>query len=507
MKKILFFLLFVPFLSHAQFRGDSAIGHTLIGKVKLSNPTTTGVSDTTNYKPVVRKVGDSTLSTANWLGAGGGTSYGLTPVRFKVGDGAPNTPANSVNYYTNPSITGLRILRVSANGAEIYAQPTNIYGWYSFPNGTDTVYINNFGNFPDSSRWALDFDNGLPLLGFPVTFTCTDSNTTIIKLAWASVPSATSYTVEQALNSGFTSGLATIFTGSGTSTNATGLSPGTTYFFRVHATAAGFTPGAYVITNCTTSSGGSPIAQAYIDSVLANGASLSSSQQQFITTFDSTNNANGLNSHIFACYLTFMGVNSANKFNLINPTTFTISFNGSWTVNTSGITGDASTAWGDTHFNPSTSTTINALGMGVYSRTNGYSGPYAIGSSNGVNLTLLNLNTAGGGSITAEINASGFNTATATDTRLVYIQRGGSTQISMFRDGTGIVGNPFSQASTTAPNFSMYIGALNVSGSPGFFSNVNTSLIIITDGSLTGTQITNLTNAVNALMTSFGINV
>jgi hypothetical protein len=76
-----------------------------------------------------------------------------------------------------------------------------------------------------------------------------------ISISWGAVTSATSYILQRATDSGFTTGLTTIFSGSGTSTADEGLSPSTTYYYRLKATAAGFIDSDYDTDSATTTSG------------------------------------------------------------------------------------------------------------------------------------------------------------------------------------------------------------------------------------------------------------
>lgn len=67
-----------------------------------------------------------------------------------------------------------------------------------------------------------------------------------IDLTWSSVPNATNYILERATNSGFTTGLTTLYTGNNLSfNNNTGIFLGTTYYYRVKAQATLYTDSSY----------------------------------------------------------------------------------------------------------------------------------------------------------------------------------------------------------------------------------------------------------------------
>ena len=94
-------------------------------------------------------------------------------------------------------------------------------------------------------------------LAAPGSFTATPASSSQINLSWNTVPNATTYIVDRATNSGFTTGVTTgIYSGSGTSYNDTGRSASTQYFYRIRATAAGYVDSNYSTANATTSGAG-----------------------------------------------------------------------------------------------------------------------------------------------------------------------------------------------------------------------------------------------------------
>jgi hypothetical protein len=100
----------------------------------------------------------------------------------------------------------------------------------------------------------------LAQLAAPGSFTATAASQSQINLSWATSPNATAYIVDRATNSGFTTGVAlAIYSGSGTSYNDTGRTASTQYFYRIRATASGYTDSSYSTANATTNA-----ASAYI---------------------------------------------------------------------------------------------------------------------------------------------------------------------------------------------------------------------------------------------------
>lgn len=110
----------------------------------------------------------------------------------------------------------------------------------------------------DLSAYLVPPLSGITQLSTPTNFTATPASTTQINLAWDAVANATSYVIDRATNSGFTTGLVSgIYSGSGTSFNVTGLTAATTYYFRVRAIAAGYVDSNYVSASGTTQSSAS----------------------------------------------------------------------------------------------------------------------------------------------------------------------------------------------------------------------------------------------------------
>lgn len=91
-------------------------------------------------------------------------------------------------------------------------------------------------------------------LAVPGFFTATSISNAQINLTWNAVTFATSYTLQRATNSGFTTGLTTIYTGSTASFNDTGLAAVTVYYYRVKATAGGYLDSNYATDSTSTQS-------------------------------------------------------------------------------------------------------------------------------------------------------------------------------------------------------------------------------------------------------------
>jgi len=198
---------------------------------------------------------------------------------------------------------------------------------------------------------------------------------------------------------------------------------------------------------------------------------------------------NNLWNRIHALYPFVGGTESTHKFNLKNPVGtnagFRLTFSGSVTHDSNGVTYSSVNGCSNTFLSPSTTITLNRETMAVYSRSSfsGASGGIDMGAATTTTqrseLTIrsnldgygasINSTTAGNRSVTGITNGAGFFMASrqvSTDLR-IYINgsQTGSTQTSL-NNGT-----------RTARQ--MYIGCRNVLDVPQGFTGRNFSLALI----------------------------
>lgn len=93
----------------------------------------------------------------------------------------------------------------------------------------------------------------LPSLAQTASLVSSAVSATGATLTWAAVPNATSYILERATNAGFTTGLTSVYTGALLTKADTGLTTATTYYYRVTASATGYTNSVSTTTTVTTS--------------------------------------------------------------------------------------------------------------------------------------------------------------------------------------------------------------------------------------------------------------
>jgi hypothetical protein len=104
------------------------------------------------------------------------------------------------------------------------------------------------------SQYGTGEGEVITTLGTP-SLSLTVEGATSISISWGTVSGATNYFVQRATDLGFTTGVTTVYNSSGTSVTDEGLTPSTTYYYRIKATATGYTDSAYGTYSATTTSG------------------------------------------------------------------------------------------------------------------------------------------------------------------------------------------------------------------------------------------------------------
>lgn len=210
----------------------------------------------------------------------------------------------------------------------------------------------------------IDFDltsavvpplTGITQLATPTSFTATAVSDTQINLSWGTSPNATAYVVDRATNVGFTTGVAlAVYNGSGTSYNDTGRTATTQYFYRIRATATGYTDSAYATANDTTqaAAGYDTDAQAYFTAAGITSTPHKDAIDDFVVAVKGA----GLWTTKMRAFWPIYGTSyNEAKFNLRNPANtdgaYRLTQNGSVTINNGAVvTTTGATDGFDTHF-------------------------------------------------------------------------------------------------------------------------------------------------------------
>lgn len=250
----------------------------------------------------------------------------------------------------------------------------------------------------------------------------------------------------------------------------------------------------------------------FIAAVIANGGTLTSNQQGYITTFFNSLKSGGLWDKILASHMLFLGSANASKFNIKNSlntdAAFRITWHGTGTFASNGWASDGSTGYGDLHFNPSVAASQDALGFGAYVR-GGSTGStiYFIGNYDGTSITnQIGVDVSSGmvGGVNSALAGIAAQTVSS-PTRLIYANRNTSGFVNYYRDGTNVAVK--AQTSNTPFNGNLYLGCFNFNGTPSFFFGNTITMDFITDGSLSDADEAALNTIVNTFLTSWGINI
>lgn len=250
---------------------------------------------------------------------------------------------------------------------------------------------------------------------------------------------------------------------------------------------------------------------AWVNAVVSAGGSVSAGRQTIVDTFIKALKAASLFT-VLDRYWLLAGENTQSaNIDMINLGTWTS--HGTFNFSASnGYTGDGSTGYGDSNFNPNTASghfVLNSASIGARCQTNRTTGAdtYLFGALDGGFTTGTDLEPySSGGSIFARVNgiASTGNTHPTTVKGSWALSRTSSVGTVIYQDGSSFVTT--TDVSITLTPQPIYFGALNFGGSPfgGTFSTDQISSFWLGGGMSSG-QITSFENAQSAMMTSLGL--
>jgi len=206
----------------------------------------------------------------------------------------------------------------------------------------------------------------------------------------------------------------------------------------------------------------------------------------------STTNNNNIWTGMNAIYPVSPTSLAAAAFNLKDPTSFEITWYNSPTHATTGITGDGSTMYGDTGYNPnSEGDDVNDFGLTISAEDK--TGGYAIGSSSGTNRTGFRYNG------TAKISylgvISSFLQVTNNAEFVNTIVRRSSTDQEMYVEGSSI-GSNSTLNTGAAPTQPIYVMCYNSGGTPAGYYSGEWSFVAIHAG-LTDGEAQDLADAIS----------
>jgi hypothetical protein len=206
------------------------------------------------------------------------------------------------------------------------------------------------------------------------------------------------------------------------------------------------------------------------------------------------------------------GISSSFEVYLKDPTKFRGTFYGGWTFSSTGAAPNGSTGYMDTNFLPSTSFTNNNTHISIYSRTDASAGSAClIGTSKNANaiplITIYARDSIAGYTMDAYSYVGGRISVTSAISSAAFLinTRTSSTTFKAFRNGTqfGATNTNENLNNITTCDRPVFLGALNLNGTAGQFSNYENAFASIGDG-LTDTDAANLYTAVQRFQTTLG---
>lgn len=167
-----------------------------------------------------------------------------------------------------------------------------------------------------------------------------------------------------------------------------------------------------------------------------------------------------------AAFYPFVGGTALkHSFNLCNPATFQITWNGGVTHNANGIKGNGTTGYGDTGFNALTSTAINSFHSSFYCRnTNSLSGTYQLGVGDGSFFHLHWFNTGDGHTAFLADGSVNMAAAQASGGMCILNNYGGSSRDIYGPNGLSQLSDSTDISSAILPDATFYLLGGNISG-------------------------------------------
>jgi hypothetical protein len=244
-------------------------------------------------------------------------------------------------------------------------------------------------------------------------------------------------------------------------------------------------------------------AQAFFDRVTTAGGTLSATEQTATNQLVLDMKAAGIWSAMRAVY-PMVGASAAACAQNLKSSSFTGTFSSGWTFASTGVTGNGTSAYMDTNFNPSINYNNFNNGYSIYCRTNSSTTRWDFGAYPGFHVYL---NYTGVG-CRAAIQSSDNNRPSFNDNNssgfFTFVNNGNNSR-KAFRNS--ILKNTNTTVdNTTRINTTLPLGCLLENNVYQVFSNREYNLLSLHDG-LTDTQASNLYTAVQAFQTTLASNV
>jgi hypothetical protein len=239
-------------------------------------------------------------------------------------------------------------------------------------------------------------------------------------------------------------------------------------------------------------------AQAFFDRVTAASGSLTTTEKNAVNQLVLDLKSYGIWTKLDAAY-PMVGSSAAACAQNLKSSSYTLTFNGGWVYDNSGIIPNGNNTYANTGYNTFINGLQNDHHLSYYSKTNRNDVEVEIGAQGtAFNYDLLEIRTLG---LTYFIiNSSAAPNFADSDSRAFYLgNRTSSTSMNGWRNSTKLVSN--ANPSVTPPNLNLFLGAFNLGGTPTYFTRKVCAYASIGKG-FTDTEAVNYYTAVTTFQTS-----
>lgn len=255
-----------------------------------------------------------------------------------------------------------------------------------------------------------------------------------------------------------------------------------------------------------------PNAQAFFTAADLNNTTDRNAVNQLVLDLKS----NSLWTKMYVIYPFVGGISTTCSYNLVNPNTYQITWNGGMTFSSTGVVSNGSSGYGNTGWNPKSFDALTgittSLCLSVYSRTNSTNDgeEYGVASGNPAiqmlakrtngNVIFDNYNSSTGRIQTAVTNSLGLFTSSRTAQNELKGYRNAS------QVGSTLTTNQTASNIQTTLNYNLYVCAQNNAGSTASYSTRQLAWMHIGAG-LTSSEVSTLYTIVQNYQTALSRNV
>jgi hypothetical protein len=240
-------------------------------------------------------------------------------------------------------------------------------------------------------------------------------------------------------------------------------------------------------------------AVAFFSRVTTAGGSLSATEKAAVNTLVVDMKAAGIWSGMKAIY-PMVGASAAACAQNLKSSSFTGTFTSGWTFASTGVTGNGSSSYFDTTFNPATDASLSGFSFGGYLRLN-LSAPVQVDGISISNFAQHNFVSAN--MFSGDIGNIIIYTGNPSQRMFVH-RRTSSSFAESYRNSTSLGTN--TSTASALPNGNFYVGARNDGGSIVLYTSQQYAFYFFGLG-LTNQNALDLTTAVNTFQTTLSRNV